>query len=242
MKRAPAFQFFARDFYTAVAHLPVEAAGAYIKLLSWSWTEGPLPLDEKGRARIAGIPSTKFKRIWPLIAVFWRQVETGYEAEVLIEARIKQEEFRAKRSFSGQLGAQARWGGGGRVRAMVHGVSHDIDGGKKIASAISEASQLESSSVFNLLSTKSDLPLSDCAGPVESQQDPVQSLPTAKDSPKDDPTPNQSSDAIARPRFAPNVKAMRELMNKEIERRAQKPNAEHGSAQATDVEDERDHE
>lgn len=68
-EKAPAFQFYPRDFLTAEdqAALSLEQCGAYIRLLCICWLEHTIPDDPARLARIigGGITSKRLTAIWP---------------------------------------------------------------------------------------------------------------------------------------------------------------------------------
>lgn len=103
--KAPAFQFYAGDFFIDTIEWSLEAVGLYSRLLSIEWTNGPLPTDEKKLAKIAGISSRKLVLIWPEISSkFQRNNEDKYVNLRLEETREKQ----AKYSESRRKGAIAK--------------------------------------------------------------------------------------------------------------------------------------
>jgi len=52
--KSPAFQFYPQDFLVGSAMLSAEEAGAYIRLLCYSWTHDGLPDDDAQLQRLAG--------------------------------------------------------------------------------------------------------------------------------------------------------------------------------------------
>lgn len=56
MNKAPAFQFYPKDFLTdcQVASMPLECLGIYIKLLCYDWIENGIPAEQKTWKRIVG--------------------------------------------------------------------------------------------------------------------------------------------------------------------------------------------
>ena len=55
--KPPAFQFYANDFVAGTAFMSAEEVGAYIRLLCYSWINGPLPTSDILLTRLAGCSS-----------------------------------------------------------------------------------------------------------------------------------------------------------------------------------------
>lgn len=52
--KPPAFQFYANDFLAGTAFMSAEEVGAYIRLLCYSWINGPIPSGDVALMRVAG--------------------------------------------------------------------------------------------------------------------------------------------------------------------------------------------
>lgn len=114
MNKAPAFQFYARDFIADmnVVAMSNEALGAYVRLLCHDWMENGLPNDD---AILAALSGTRER--WPEVR---EQVlkcfnKTGGKKSKLVNPHLQSQrkqhrELRAKRRQSGKQGANARWG------------------------------------------------------------------------------------------------------------------------------------
>lgn len=109
MSKTPFLPFFVGDFVADVMELSTEEIGAYILLLSRSWTAGGyLPHDTRKLARICKVTPTRFrKRLWPEIQGYF-QIEEGVVwnqrlVEELDKARINS----GKRAIAGRLGGLA---------------------------------------------------------------------------------------------------------------------------------------
>lgn len=85
-KPAPFFRFFAGAWFADVARISLEAQGAYMRLLAWSWLNGPVPFDAKARSRILGVQGARAKRLWAEIEEFWIVGDLG-----LVNPRLEQE-------------------------------------------------------------------------------------------------------------------------------------------------------
>lgn len=66
-ERAPAFQFYPKDFLSSgkVIAMSMAERGVYITLLAVQWQEGSLPTDLTALAHIVGIQPRQFARMWP---------------------------------------------------------------------------------------------------------------------------------------------------------------------------------
>lgn len=108
MNKAPAFPFYAKDFYTGTSDLSEAEAGTYARGLAWSWDNGPLPLDDKRRARVMLTTPAKFKTIWPSIAHLWNETPQGFTNDRLETERAKREKFHQDQAAKGQLGGRPK--------------------------------------------------------------------------------------------------------------------------------------
>ncbi len=72
-KKAPAFQFYARDWLssTRVRALSREARGDYINLLAFAWTNGGIPADAVSRARMLGLTKRQEAACWRELSQFF---------------------------------------------------------------------------------------------------------------------------------------------------------------------------
>jgi len=106
-ERAPAFQFYPKDFLTDgnVAGMSLQERGAYITLLCLCWLEGSLPSDLGRLANHVGVPRATVVKLWPALARCFRPSDT--EEGRLIHPRLelerqKQEEYRRRQSDAGR--------------------------------------------------------------------------------------------------------------------------------------------
>lgn len=78
--RSSAFPFYASDFLAATGLLSTAAVGAYIRMLSNAWTNGPIPDSPKALARAmnhsAGDPP--FDEIWNELKPKWFLTKRGW--------------------------------------------------------------------------------------------------------------------------------------------------------------------
>ena len=112
--KAPAFQFYPADFLLSTMGWQPEHVGAYVRLLCYQWSNGPIPAQPDPIATIMGIPMGKpFEAAWLLIGPkFPDRLNPRLE-----EVRRKQDAHREAQSKGGKAGAAKVWG--------THKVSHD---------------------------------------------------------------------------------------------------------------------
>ena len=109
--RAPAFQFYPRDFLgdLDVAALTLEEIGAYTLLLCYSWLKDGLPPDQAKLARALRVPPAKYARLWSAVAEkFCQDAEGRWRNARQEEERAKQAEWREKSSRGGRKGQAGR--------------------------------------------------------------------------------------------------------------------------------------
>lgn len=114
-KQPPAFQFYASDYLSSskVQRMTLEAQGAYIRLLCYSWQDESIPADVEQLARLCGCGVRKMSELWDK---FLRDCFAPSEADPdrlvnprLEEVRLARLKFSAERSASGKTGAAERW-------------------------------------------------------------------------------------------------------------------------------------
>ena len=93
--KAPAFQFYARDWLAdgAVLAMSCAARGAYINLLAACWLEGSLPSDPVALRRIAGADSDEWKEISDAVLARFALVNGAFRHGRLDAERQKQRQF-----------------------------------------------------------------------------------------------------------------------------------------------------
>jgi len=109
--KAPAFQFYPKDFLTDehVRLMSLQERGAYITLLCQCWTEGTLPADSERLARLCGVPSAAFRKLWPALEPCFRPASR--EDNRLVHPRLererqKQRAYRKKQAENGKKGGR----------------------------------------------------------------------------------------------------------------------------------------
>jgi uncharacterized protein YdaU (DUF1376 family) len=106
---APSFSVYARDEYQRTAHLTPEQFAAHWRALLWSWTEGPLPLNDTQRRQVCKVEGARaFRVIWGGIAPLWSIGPDGWRHEPLEEKRSTSSAFYKAQHDKAVLGGQAR--------------------------------------------------------------------------------------------------------------------------------------
>ena len=108
MNKAPAFQFYAKDFYTGTADLSSEEVGLYIRALAWSWENGPLPVSDERRARLLLVSPEELRRSWGIVSGFWTEGVDGFTNDLLEHERQKQADYRQKQAENGSRGGRPK--------------------------------------------------------------------------------------------------------------------------------------
>ena len=108
MTNAPAFQFYADDFYAGTRDMSGDELACYIRLMCWQWTKGPIPDDKRDKLeRYVGFD-------WGLIesVLIEKFAKTGSEWRNtrLEQIRIEQAERRERKSEQAKQAANKRWG------------------------------------------------------------------------------------------------------------------------------------
>ena len=111
MVKAPAFQFYPRDFVSdpKVAAMTNAEVGIYIRLLCYAWLDEGLPYDFEALARMVGETLPSFEKAWKRIGPCFEIVGDRIIQPRLERTRIEQSEYRERRSQAGKSGALGRW-------------------------------------------------------------------------------------------------------------------------------------
>lgn len=110
-ERAPAFQFYPRDFIgdLDVAAASLEEVGAYTLLLCYAWLKEGLPDEPDKLARALHISRAKFDRLWEALAEkFPASTDGRLRNPRQEEERGKQKEWKELSVAGGQASASAR--------------------------------------------------------------------------------------------------------------------------------------
>lgn len=112
--KSPAFQFYPKDFLAdeKVRVMTLQERGAYVTLLCLCWLEGTLPVDMGRLARLCGVPTATFQRLWPALEACFRV--HSERPDRLIQPRLERERrrqatFASEQSERGKRGAAKRW-------------------------------------------------------------------------------------------------------------------------------------
>lgn len=109
--KAPAFQFYPKDFLSDEKQLSMSLAeaGAYIRLISVCWLDGSLPNEPKRLARLCGATSRQIAEMWPAIGRCFQVAQDGRLIHPRLEIeRLKQATFRQRQSDKGKASAASR--------------------------------------------------------------------------------------------------------------------------------------
>ena len=110
-EKAPAFQFYTKDWLSdaRVLAMSLEERGLYIGLMAVCWTERcQLPADEARLARIAGVPVTRFRRLWRAVEGCFERHGDTYRHPRLDREQERQTQHREKQARNGAKGGRPR--------------------------------------------------------------------------------------------------------------------------------------
>jgi uncharacterized protein YdaU (DUF1376 family) len=152
--RAPAFQFYPKDFLTDsnVVVMSMAERGAYITLICSCWIDGSIPVDVARLARLCGTSTAAFRKLWPALAPCFRP--TRRISDRLIHPRLERERekqaiFREEQSRKGKASAAAR-------NRKATGRQPEINIGSTVVQPITVQPK-PNSSIFDLQSSISNL-------------------------------------------------------------------------------------
>lgn len=110
-EKAPAFQFYPKDFMTDghVMAMTLAERGAYITLICLCWMEGSVPAEMAALARRCKVSTAVFVKLWPALEPCF----VPSYGEMLIQPRIererqKQADYRAMKAEAGRLGGRPK--------------------------------------------------------------------------------------------------------------------------------------
>ena len=99
---------YVNDFRGDTETLDGEGVGCYMLLLMWSWTNGPLPLDERKNLRISRLYRDNQKAVLrEVLSDFWIKTPDGYINKRLQDEKVKSLE----RTDAARKKAEKRWKG-----------------------------------------------------------------------------------------------------------------------------------
>jgi uncharacterized protein YdaU (DUF1376 family) len=107
----PYFKFYPDDWLSdrAVRRLSLPARGLYLDLLAIAWNEGGIPADPDelaADAKLLGVNSRSFPRLWGEIEKFWIHGRNGE----LVNPRQEEERVKAMRAYEQRVDAGRRGG------------------------------------------------------------------------------------------------------------------------------------
>jgi uncharacterized protein YdaU (DUF1376 family) len=111
--KAPAFQFYARDWLTdeAVKLLSLAGQGLYVRLLCHQWLEGSIPSTHAVVALATGCNTRTVKANWDMVERFF-PLSSDRERRAnprLAEQRKSLADMKERQSEGGKKGAKERW-------------------------------------------------------------------------------------------------------------------------------------
>lgn len=112
-KRAPAYQWYPRDFDMdeEVKLMTYEEEGVYRRLLDHQWFHDGLPADVKQIARLVPkVASQRFQKLWTSMSMKFELRDGRLVNPKLEKVRADVEAFKARKSAAGKVGAESRWG------------------------------------------------------------------------------------------------------------------------------------
>lgn len=136
-ERAPAFQFYAREFLSDVAALTNRELGAYWRLCCLCWTHGGLPTDVRRLAHMANESPREFGKLWPALAPYFEEREGRLLQPMLERERKKQAEFRELQARKGRQSAASR----ASAKRSVHETRNQPDASRVSAAVQPDANR-----------------------------------------------------------------------------------------------------
>lgn len=153
-EKAPAFQFYAKDFLIGTATMSLAERGAYVTLLAFQWDKGAVPSELAEVSRLWGCSVPAAKKLWAVVgSKFALGADGWYRNTRLEQEREKQAAFRTDQSTKGKAGATKRWNASGH--STGYGSGHDSVTVRPIAGRWPE----DSSPVSDLRSPSPEVPL-----------------------------------------------------------------------------------
>jgi uncharacterized protein YdaU (DUF1376 family) len=147
--KRPAYQWYPRDFAEDehVKLMSLAEEGAYRRLLDHQWLHGSIPSDLGQLAKVCkNTPLSVFRKLWPALSPCFLPSGEGRLINGRLE-RVREEvdEYRAKQSAAGKLGAEAAWGSGtgGDGTRYVYAMRRPSDGAIKIGASRTPAKRAE---------------------------------------------------------------------------------------------------
>lgn len=119
MKRTPWMPLYCDDLVSSTADMSCDQLGAYVRLLCYLWTRGPLPLDESVICRIGSCKKTTWRAISNRFSPCSRDDGSPGLSQTRLESeRMKRHVLREERAEAGRRGAASRWDGKANGKAI----------------------------------------------------------------------------------------------------------------------------
>lgn len=160
MAKNPAYPMYAQDFDMDTASWSVTAIGVYVRLMNYSWINGPLPDDTEALARIARMDHGNFRKVWcPLVQSKWMKTEHGLVNSRMEIEREKRAKFIEHQRSKGKKSGEVR---GNRGSTVVE-PEHEPEGNLSFSSSLgsNEPSLLIPPNGGIVPETSGDVPTSD---------------------------------------------------------------------------------
>ena len=99
-----------RWFSSSACCLPIDARGLYRELLSRAWSMGAkLPTNEGMLQRLAGVTTSEWDRLWPLVSPYWQDRNGHLVNETQLEIYADAMQRKQVRIDRAKKGAEERW-------------------------------------------------------------------------------------------------------------------------------------
>lgn len=110
VEKAPAFQFYPKDFLSdrKQVAMSLAEAGAYWRLCCHCWMEGSLPTELQQLARLCGATPRQMRAMWPAISPCFLEKDGALVHKRLEQERDKQAFFRRRASDGGRSKAASK--------------------------------------------------------------------------------------------------------------------------------------
>jgi uncharacterized protein YdaU (DUF1376 family) len=97
------------DLRAATDTWPGEEAALFVHLVTFIWSKGPLPIDERELCRIAGYDRSRFRKLWsPRVSAAFTRIGSGLVWLPLEERREEAGKAHQQRLYASALGVEAR--------------------------------------------------------------------------------------------------------------------------------------
>jgi uncharacterized protein YdaU (DUF1376 family) len=108
--RLPYLPWFYSDFFTSVTGWPLNAQGAYLRLLAMQWDRGTLPVDPDDLRALAGARAAEWRGIWSRLEPKFPLNGAGRSNPRLERERDKATSLSERRRDGARKTNAQRWG------------------------------------------------------------------------------------------------------------------------------------